>query len=71
MLYVDVKTVTANEDGTFDVVLACDGLEVQCEGVAWFDAAYDEDELMAVFEEWHDLALELEPGYTMVGETVL
>jgi len=71
MLYVDVKTVTATEDGLFTVVLACDGVEVQCEGVAWFDAAYDEDELIAVFEEWQDLALEPEEGYTFVGETVL
>lgn len=67
MLYVDVKTVTANEDSTFDVVLECDGVQVQCAGVAWFDAAHDTDELMAVFEEWHDLALEGEDGYVILN----
>ena len=66
MLYVNVNTVAANTDSTYDVVLECDGTLVQCEGVAWFDADYDNDELMAVFEEWHSLALEGEAGYTIL-----
>jgi hypothetical protein len=66
MLYVNVNSVTANTDSTFDVVLECDGTLVQCTGAAWFDAAYDEDELMTVFEEWHDLALGGEEGYTIL-----
>lgn len=65
MLYVDVKSVTANEDGTFDVVLECDGVAVQCEGAAWFDCDSD-DELMAVFEEWHSMALDAEEGYAIL-----
>ena len=66
MLYVSVNEVAANADGTFDVVLECDGTLVRCEGVAWFDADHDADELMAVFEEWHDMALEGEEGYVIL-----
>ena len=66
MLYVNVNTVAANEDSTFNVVLECEGTLLQCEGVAWFDADYSNDELLMVFEEWHSLALEGEEGYTIL-----
>jgi|DEB0MinimDraft_12_1074336.scaffolds.fasta_scaffold01059_2 hypothetical protein len=65
MLHVNVNSVTANTDSTFDVVLECDGTLVQCAGVAWLDEQ-DNDYMLGLFEEWHDLALEGEEGYTIL-----
>lgn len=66
MLHVTVKSVAYNEDGTENVVLSCDGTEVLCEGATWFDIDNDNDVLLAVFEEWHAMALDGEAGYSIL-----
>jgi len=66
MLHVTVKSVAYNEDGTETVVLSCDSTDVLAEGIAWFDVDNDNDVLLAVFEEWHAMALEGEEGFSIV-----
>lgn len=65
MLNVTVIDVSANDDGTYTAFLECDGTRVRCEGAAWFDEC-DADYMLALFEEWVDLAREGEEGYTIL-----
>jgi hypothetical protein len=65
MLYVDMRDVADNTDGTVSATLVCDGVAVRCEGIAWLDEM-DNDERMAVFEEWHELAQAGEEGYVIL-----
>lgn len=66
MLYVDTVDVSDNTDGTVDVVLECDGTRVRCTGVAWFDEQ-DNEEMLALFEEWYSMAQMAEPGYAVLA----
>lgn len=66
MLYVNTVDVSNNDDGTYTAMLECDGVRVRCEGAAWFDEG-DNDYMLALFEEWHELAQAGEEGYTIVA----
>lgn len=66
-MYVLVKDITANKDGTDNVVLSCDGTDVLCENAVWFaNFENTNEELLSVFEEWFSMAQMGEKGYTIL-----
>ena len=65
MLNVNVIDVSDNDDGTYTAMLECDGTRVRCEGAAWFDEM-DNDYMLALFEEWVELARAGEEGYRIL-----
>ena len=66
MLHVYLESVKENTDGTVDAVVHCDETRLQVTGLAWLDDDADNDYMLALFEEWHTLALEGEEGYTIL-----
>lgn len=66
-MYVTVKDIIANKDGTDNVVLSCDGTDVLCENAVWFtNVENTNEELLSVFEEWFSMALIGEEGYAIL-----
>lgn len=57
---MQIISTEANEDGTLNVVVECNGVKVRGEGISYIDDEFDE----AVFEEWLELAEAGEDGFT-------
>lgn len=65
MLYVETVAVVDNADGTVSATLRCDGVTVRCDEMMFFEQL-DNEEMLAVFEEWNEFANAGETGYVFL-----
>jgi hypothetical protein len=65
MLHVETVSVNDNANGTVNATLRCDGVTVRCDEIMHFEQLANE-EMLAVFEWWHEFATVGETGYAFV-----